>query len=62
MGKNINIDQYFLAVAPGSTEMYLIPNYLKDNYLQWCRCEFFDKYWVQWKQFFDVDEIIFKNR
>lgn len=49
--------------APGSTEMYLIPDYLLDNYVIWCtKCDLYDERWVQFKKYFAVHEIVYKNR
>lgn len=55
-------DEHFFAYAPGSTEMYLIPHYLKNEFLLWCKCEFFDDRWQLWANFFKYNEIVFKNR
>lgn len=56
----INGDKYFFATAPGSTEMYLIQEWLKDEYMLWCQCELFDEAWQRFADFFRSNEIIFK--
>ena len=49
--------------APGSTEMYLIPSNLLDQYVHWCtQCDLFDEPWQQMKDYFAPYEIIYKNR
>lgn len=58
--KNKTDGNYFFAAAPGSTEVYMIPNDKKVEFLKWCQCEFFDEEWRQWRDFFKPFEVTYK--
>lgn len=49
--------------APGSNEMYLIPDTMLDKWIEWCtQCDLYGEDWVKMKEVFSPHEIVYKNR
>lgn len=55
------ITGFFIAEAPGSTEVYMIPEDTREDYLMWCECELFDEKWQQFHTIFKQHQIVFKQ-
>lgn len=48
----------FVTHAPGSTELYIIPNRWWDDFIKWCLCELFDERWAEYQQFFEAYRVV----
>jgi hypothetical protein len=52
MDISVEKKRYFLAQAPGDVNWLLIPVTMRDQFIEWCKCELYDEEYTKYRNVF----------